>query len=264
MPEERLQKVLAAAGVASRRGADALVAAGRVTVDGRRAVPGERVDPSLVRIAVDGRALTPPEVSATHAYLAVHKPLGVTSTVRDPHADRTVVDLVPATLRSASGRLFPVGRLDRDSEGLLLLTDDGDWAERVLHPRYGVEREYAVAVDRPFDDVQLGELQRGIALDEGRARIDGLRAATRTETAAVVRSIEPAPPARLVWYRVTLAQGWKRQIRRMLAAIGVPVRRLVRVRVGTVRLGDLRAGDVRPLRPDEVRRLGRGVAEPRR
>jgi 23S rRNA pseudouridine2605 synthase len=264
MPEERLQKVIAAAGLASRRGADALVAAGRVTVDGRRAVVGERVDPALVRITVDGRPLAGRQASAAHAYVAVHKPFGVTSTVRDRHAERTVVDLVPATLRSRSGRLFPVGRLDRDSEGLLLLTDDGEWAERVLHPRYGVEREYAVGVDRALDEVQLDELQRGIPLEEGVARIGGLRAATRTETAGVARSIDPPPPPRLVWYRITLAQGWKRQIRRMLAAVGVPVRRLVRVRVGSVRLGDLRAGDVRALRPDEVRRLGRGVAEPRR
>jgi len=263
VPAERLQKVLAAAGVASRRGADALIAAGRVTVDGRPAVPGERVDPDNARIQVDGRRVAAAPPAAMPTYLAAHKPLGVTSTVRDRHAARTVIDLVPAAMRPASGRLFPVGRLDQDSEGLLLLTDDGAWAERVLHPRYGVEREYAVAVDRPLDGPRLAEVQRGIPLDEGLATLAGLRAATRTESAALGRAIEPPPPAALTWYRVTLRQGWKRQVRRMFAAVDVPVRRLVRVRIGTVRLADLRAGDVRALRPDEVRRLGRGVAEPR-
>jgi 23S rRNA pseudouridine2605 synthase len=264
VPAERLQKVLAAAGVASRRGADALIQAGRVSVDGRPAILGERVDPENARIEVDGRrvAEAAPQ-AAMPTYLAAHKPLGVTSTVRDRHAARTVIDLVPGPMRPASGRLFPVGRLDQDSEGLLLLTDDGAWAERVLHPRYGVEREYAVAVDRPLDSPRLAEVQRGIPLAEGLATLAGLRAATRTESAALSRAIDPPPPAALTWYRVTLRQGWKRQVRRMFAAVDVPVRRLVRVRIGTVRLADLRAGDVRALRPDEVRRLGRGVAEPR-
>jgi 23S rRNA pseudouridine2605 synthase len=263
VPAERLQKVLAAAGVASRRGADALIEAGRVTVDGRPAVPGERVDPDNARIEVDGRRVATAPPAETPTYLAAHKPLGVTSTVRDRHAARTVIDLVPPLMRPASGRLFPVGRLDQDSEGLLLLTDDGAWAERVLHPRYGVEREYAVAVDRPLDAPRLAEIQRGIPLAEGVATLAGLRTATRTESAALSRAIDPPPPVALTWYRATLRQGWKRQVRRMFASVDVPVRRLVRVRIGTVRLADLRAGDVRVLRPDEVRRLGRGVAEPR-
>lgn len=258
MPDERLQKVLAAAGVASRRGADALIVAGRVRVDGRPAVVGERVDPATARIEVDGRALRPGSVGVAHAYLAVHKPVGVTSTVRDRHAARTIVDLVPPVLRPASGRLFPVGRLDQDSEGLILVTDDGDWAERILHPRFEVEREYAVGLDRPLDEHQAAELYRGIELDEGLARLDGMRQATRTETALLVAAMDPPPPPALAWYRATLAQGWKRQVRRMFAAVGVPVRRLVRVRVGTVRLGDLRSGEVRALRPEEIRRLGGG------
>jgi 23S rRNA pseudouridine2605 synthase len=194
----------------------------------------------------------------------LHKPLGVTSTVRDRHAARTVVDLIPDRLRPAGGRLFPVGRLDQDSEGLIVLTDDGDWAERVLHPRFGVEREYGVGLDRALDEQQAADLYRGIELDEGLARLDGMRQATRTETASLAGTIEPAPPPGLVWYRATLAQGWKRQVRRMFAAVGAPVRRLVRVRVGTVRLGELRSGEVRALRPDEVHRLGRGVEAPPR
>jgi 23S rRNA pseudouridine2605 synthase len=261
VPAERLQKVIAAAGVASRRGAEALIAAGRVTVDGRTATIGESVDPAVARVAVDGRPIgAGASTTTSHAYLAINKPLGVTSTVHDRHAERTVLDLVPPELRPATGRLFPVGRLDLDSEGLLLLTDDGAWADRVLHPRYGVEREYAVGVERTIDEEQVRELRRGMTLAEGAAGIVGLRAATRTETAALANVIDPRPDRGLTWYRVTLEQGRKRQIRRMLAAVGAPVRRLVRVRIGTLRLADLASGDVRPLRPDEVRRLGRGVA----
>jgi 23S rRNA pseudouridine2605 synthase len=265
VPAERLQKVIAAAGVASRRGAEALIAAGRVTVDGRTATIGESVDPAIARVAVDGRIIGAGASAATpRAYLAINKPLGVTSTVHDRHADRTVLDLVPPELRPATGRLFPVGRLDLDSEGLLLLTDDGSWADRVLHPRYGVEREYAVGLDRVIEEAQARELRRGIDLAEGGARIVGLRAATRTETAALANVVDPRPDRGLVWYRVTLEQGRKRQIRRMLAAVGMPVRRLVRVRIGTLRLADLGSGEVRPLRPEEVRRLGRGVETPPR
>ena len=160
VPADRISKVLAAAGVASRRGADELVAAGRVTVDGRPAVLGEKVDPEVQRVAVDGR-----DVGAAptgRIYLALHKPAGVASTVRDRHAPRTVLDLVPAEL-GRGARLYPVGRLDQDSEGLILLTNDGDWAERVLHPRYGVEREYAVALAGPLtrEQAQMAGERRG-------------------------------------------------------------------------------------------------------
>src|SRR5439155_26967468 len=143
MPPERLETVLAAAGIASRRGSEELIAAGRVTVDGRRAVIGEQVA-ETAEIEVDGRAILRP--SGTGTYLVLHKPAGVTSTVRDRHAARTVLDLVPPSMRPAGGRLFPVGRLDQDSEGLLVLTDDGSWAERILHPRFGIEREYALGL----------------------------------------------------------------------------------------------------------------------
>jgi 23S rRNA pseudouridine2605 synthase len=253
MPRERLQKVLAAAGVASRRGSEELIAAGRVTVDGRRAEIGQQVDPATARIEVDGR---PIPGAATHAHLALHKPLGVTSTVRDRHAEATVVDLVPPGLTPSGARLYPVGRLDQDSEGLLLLTNDGDWAERVLHPRFGVEREYALGVRRPLDEGQVAALARGIQLDEGLARLaQPLRHATAIETRRLVNLLDPAPPA-LTWYRAVLGQGWKRQLRRMFAAVGVPIERLVRVRIGPLVLGDLRSGAVRRLGPEEVRRLG--------
>jgi len=262
MPQERVGKLLAAAGVASRRGADALIAAGRVTLDGRVAALGEKADPTLAAIAVDGRpvdlvgALVAPTV-----HLALHKPAGVTSTVADRHADRTVLDLVPARLVTQGARLYPVGRLDRDSEGLLLITNDGAWTDRVLHPRHGVEREYAVAFDTPLDVEQRTALAAGIALEEGMARLGGLRPATRTETTSLARLLDPRPVPALTWYRVTLGQGWKRQLRRMFGAVGAPVARLVRVRVGPLRL-DLATGAVRPLTAAEVRRLGASTYHP--
>lgn len=255
MPAERISKVLAAAGVASRRGADALVAGGRVLVDGRPAVLGQLVDPSVARIEVDGRAVA--AVPEPRVHLVLHKPAGVTSTVRDRHAARTVVELVPADL-ARGARLFPVGRLDQDSEGLLVLTDDGSWADSLLHPRYGVEREYAVGLDRPLDPDQAALLGRGVALAEGLATLAMLRAATTTETRRLARLLEPAPDPRLAWVRVTIRQGWKRQLRRMFGSVGAPVRRLVRVRLGTLRLEDLASGEVRPLTAAEIRRLGAG------
>lgn len=251
MAAERISKVLASAGVASRRAADAMVAAGRVTVDGRPAVLGERVDPASQRVEVDGRPIGPP--AAGRVYLAVHKPAGVTSTVRDPHAARTVVALVPAGL-AAGARLYPVGRLDRDSEGLLLLTDDGEWAERVLHPRYGVEREYAVGLARMLSREQAEALEAGVRLEEGMAAVLGLRAQTAAEDRRLAELIAPPAPG-LVWVRATIGQGWKRQLRRMFAGVGAPVRRLVRVRIGTLRLDPLASGEVRALSAQEARRL---------
>jgi 23S rRNA pseudouridine2605 synthase len=252
MPAERISKVLASAGVASRRGADELVAAGRVQVDGRPAQLGERVDPAAQRITVDGQPIAAGD--APRIYLAMHKPTGVTSTVRDRHAERTVLDLVPQEL-ARGARLYPVGRLDQDSEGLILLTNDGDWAERVLHPRFGVEREYAVGLARPLAREQAEALETGVELAEGIATLSGLRGQTRTEDRLLADIIEPPPDLRLTWVRVTIHQGWKRQLRRMFAEVGAPVRRLVRVRIGTLRLETMASGDVRPLAPAEVRRL---------
>ena len=252
MSAERISKVLASAGVASRRAADALVAAGRVTVDGRPAVLGERVDPAEQRVEVDGRHVGAQPAARVH--LAAHKPPGVASTVRDRHAARTVLDLVPAEL-ARGARLYPVGRLDQDSEGLLLLTDDGDWAEHVLHPRYGVEREYAVGLARPLTREQAEHLEAGVALAEGVTALRGLRGQTRTEDRRLADLLEPPPDPRLTWVRVVIHQGWKRQLRRMFAEVGAPVRRLVRVRIGSLRLDAMGSGEVRALSPAEVRRL---------
>jgi 23S rRNA pseudouridine2605 synthase len=255
MPAERLQKVLAAAGIASRRASETLIAEGRVTVDGRQATIGQSVDPGSAVILVDGRPVAPLGPAAM-VHLVLHKPTGVTSTVKDPHASRTVLDLVPTALLPEGGRLYPVGRLDRDSDGLLLLTNDGSWAERVLHPRFGVEREYAIGVRGPLTAEQVRALESGIALDEGTARLFNLQPASDPETRRLEELLEP-PPGSLTWYRATLRQGWKRQLRRMLAAVGTPIERLVRVRIGPLRLERLRAGQVRPLSAAEVRAFNR-------
>lgn len=256
MPEGvRVQKALADAGVASRRSAEALIAQGRVTANGRPVELGQRVDPTTDRLEVDGR---PVGAKPAPVYLALSKPAGVTSTVSDRHATVTVVDLVPAEITRRARRLYPVGRLDRDSEGLLLLTNDGEWAERVLHPRHGVEREYAVGLAQPLGVEQARALARGIDLEEGVARLEEPpRRLSPAESQRLGRSLEPVPDASLTWYRAVLRQGWKRQLRRMFAAIGAPVARLVRVRIGPVELGTLPVGDTRPLSERELRALER-------
>jgi 23S rRNA pseudouridine2605 synthase len=243
MAEVRIQKALADAGLASRRAAESLVEAGRVSVNGLPATIGQRVDPASDRITVDGR---PIPAASQHVYLAINKPAGVTSTVSDRHAERTVLELVPRERRQSAGRLYPVGRLDRDSEGLLLLTNDGDWAQRVLHPRFGVEREYAIGLADELTSGQARHLSSGIELDEGVGRLGGLRRATAPETRGL-RDVTEAGPRHLVWYRATLQQGWRRQLRRMFTAVGAPVARLVRVRIGTLRLEGA---------PGSVRELG--------
>jgi 23S rRNA pseudouridine2605 synthase len=256
MPDERIQKVLAAAGVVSRRAAETLVAEGRVRVDGRVATVGLKVDPQRSAIEVDGRAVG---VGAARAYVALHKPAGVTSTTRDRHAATTVLELVPTALVPDGTRLYPVGRLDQDSEGLLLLTNDGDWAEHVLHPRFGVEREYAVGLAAPLSGEQLRALNAGIRLDEGMARLTApLRPASAAETRALAPTLDPPPDRMLAWYRATLTQGWKRQLRRMFGAVEAPIARLVRVRIGALELGGVRSGHARALRAPEVAALGGG------
>src|SRR5436190_15320488 len=255
MAEERLQKVLAAAGVASRRASEGLIAAGRVRVDGRRATIGQVVDPAKAKIEVDG---LPIGNASRTTYLLLHKPAGVTSTTQDRHADTTVLDLVPTALVPDHARLYPVGRLDQDSEGLLLLTNDGGWSERVLHPRYGVEREYALALRLPLDRERTAALERGIPLEEGTATLHHLRAMTGVEIAKLEDLLSPAAGPDLVWYRATLRQGRKRQLRRMFGAVEAPIERLVRVRIGPVRIDGLRSGRVRPLKAPEVRGLAAG------
>ena len=247
----RIHKALADAGVASRRRSEVLVAEGRVTVNGAAAGVGQLVDPARDVLAVDGTTIAAPD---RRLYLVLAKPAGVTSTVSDSHAARTVLDLVPSALRARAARLYPVGRLDLDSEGLLLLTNDGDWAQRMLHPSHGVEREYAVGLHHPIDDRQREILERGVKLEEGVARLSSLRLATSADV-RLLGEVIGREAHDLVWYRATLRQGMKRQIRRMFAAADAPVRRLVRVRFGTLRLTGMHLGDVRELSAAERKAL---------
>jgi 23S rRNA pseudouridine2605 synthase len=258
----RIQKALADAAVSSRRAAETLVAAGRVTVNGVRATVGQRVLLGVDEIAVDGRTIGERPRSV---HLALHKPAGVTSTVADRHAARTVIDLVPQPMTRRAGRLYPVGRLDRESEGLILLTNDGEWAQRVSHPSHGVEREYAVGVADALAGDQVRALTSGVLLEEGPARVRSLRVQTDIETRRLLALVgTPHRSPRLHWYRVVLTQGWKRQVRRMLATVGAPVVRLVRVRIGPVRLVDLAPGETRELTGQEREALAprrRGSSE---
>jgi 23S rRNA pseudouridine2605 synthase len=232
----RAQKLLSERGVASRRHAEQLIAAGRVTSRGRRIAIGEKLAPDAP-LEVDGARAA---AAVAHRYVLLNKPTGTVSTARDERGRPTVVSLV-----GARERLYPVGRLDSDSEGLLLLTNDGAWAERVLHPRYGHEREYEVEVDPEPTAEQLSALRRGVRLEEGVGKLYGLRLVA---------------PSRL---QLVLRTGWKRQVRRMCAAVGLRVTRLRRVRMGPLALGALPSGKWRELTDREVRVLraaGPGLA----
>jgi 23S rRNA pseudouridine2605 synthase len=246
MPNEgdRLQKVMARAGVASRRACEAIILAGRVTVNERTVTElGTRVDPAVDRITVDGSRLEPAEA---FAYVALYKPVGYLSSQRDPHAQRLVADLVPQT-----PRVYPVGRLDRDSEGLLLFTNDGDLALRLTHPRYQQEKEYRVLVRGTLTKDDRTRLSEGIRL-EGKPQ-PGL--ASVVELPAGWRWRDEPPPAGHQWAGLILREGHKHEIREMLATLGLSVRRLIRIRIGSLELGSLRAGEHRGLTPREIAAL---------
>jgi pseudouridine synthase len=206
-----------------------------VTIAGREATLGDRVDPARDQVAVDG---VPIPVDPDLRYLALNKPRGVTTTMRDPHAERTIAALLPS-----GPRVFPVGRLDRDSEGLLLLTNDGELGHRIQHPRHGVDKEYLVEVDGALGGDALRRLRSGVELEDG--------VATPAHIGQVLRARGRSS------IPVVMMEGRKRVVRRMFAALGHPVRRLVRVRVGPVRLGALGPGEIRPLEAREVQDLYR-------
>ncbi len=233
MTDTRLQKVLAERGIASRRAAERLIAAGRVSVEGAVVtVLGTKVAPDA-RIEVDARPVAGRE---GHRYLVLNKPAGIVSTARDERGRPNVVSLV-----GARERLYPVGRLDAESEGLLLLTNDGAWADLVAHPRNGHEREYQVAVRGHLTSQAIAALRAGVVLDEGTARAVDVRLLSRTPEGGELQ--------------IVLVTGWKRQVRRMCAAVGLRVTRLVRVRLGPLALGTLASGAWRELTPREVRAL---------
>lgn len=239
---ERLQRFLARAGVASRRAAENLILSGAVAVNGRIVtVLGTKIDPGRDRVTVNGRAVAPPRAPT---YLMLHKPEGYVTTMHDPQGRPRVVDLLPP----GGPRVFPVGRLDLDTTGLLLLTDDGDLAHRLLHPSRGVWKTYRAVVEgRPAPQV-LARLRAGVRL------ADGPTAPARAAILAVKDGHATL--------EIQLHEGRKRQVRRMLAALGHPVRSLHRVGFGPLTLGDLPAGAWRPLTPDEISALRRAVEDP--
>lgn len=233
---ERLQKVLARAGIGSRRVAEQMIDEGRVRVNGEVAVLGRRVDPEHDVVAVDG---TPIGTAQGLAYRLLNKPAGVVATADDPQGRPTVVQLVPA-----EPRVVPVGRLDADTEGLLLLTNDGQLHHRLTHPSFGVEKEYLAEVEGTLTPGTLQRLRYGIELDDGRT--------------APARASSPAPNL----LKLTLHEGRNRQVRRMCEAVGHPVVRLVRTRIGPLTDPQLRPGTWRDLTRDEVRALERAVVDP--
>jgi 23S rRNA pseudouridine2605 synthase len=237
---ERLNKLLARCGVASRRGADRMIEEGRVTVNGSVVRElGTRVQPQVDTVKVDGRRLpTPPR---THLYLMLNKPRGVLTTLHDPERRPTVGDL----LRRVSRRVFPVGRLDFQTEGLLLLTDDGALARELMHPGRGVPKTYRAKVRGAPPPEALARLRRGL-------RVDGRM--TQPARVTVVR------PGANCWLELTIVEGRKHQVRRMLDTVGHPVVKLRRVGFGPLVLGDLPTGRMRPLSPAEVARLRRAGA----
>jgi 23S rRNA pseudouridine2605 synthase len=232
---ERVQRSLARAGYGSRRASEDLIREGRVTINGRVASLGDRVDPQTDVVEVDGaRVVTDPDART----FALHKPAGVVSSLKDPQGRPDLTAYLPADTR-----VVPVGRLDRDSEGLLLLTGDGELANRLMHPRFGVEKEYLAEVGGAPTSKQLAELRRGVELEDGVAKPRSARVVDAAGERAAIRLV--------------LAEGRKREVRRMLQAVGLPVRRLVRVRVGPVRLGTLPAGELREIGGEELGALYR-------
>jgi 23S rRNA pseudouridine2605 synthase len=233
---ERLQKVLAATGWGSRRACEDLIAAGRVTVNGDVAELGRRVDPAGDLIEVDG---APVGAKPGLVYYLLNKPPGVVTTAKDTHDRRTVLELVPT-----EPRVFPVGRLDLDTEGLLLLTNDGELAHRITHPSHGVEKEYLAHVRGRLTHGELKQLRDGVELDDGMT--------------SPAEASQPTPGV----LRITIHEGRNRQVRRMCEAVGHPVLRLVRVRIGPITDRNLRPGDWRELAPGERNALAKAVGKP--
>lgn len=243
--QERLQKLLSQAGIASRRQAEGMITAGRVAVNGVTVTElGTRADPDHDMIVVDGKALT---IAAAKRYILLYKPSGYLTTLRDPEGRPLVTDLLTRVWE----RVYPVGRLDYNSEGLLLLTNDGNWANRLAHPRYEIDKEYHVRVQGEVSREQLDRLAAGVTLEDG-----------PTAPAAVTLLKESEQNS---WISVTIHEGRYRQVRRMCEAVGLSVVRLRRNRYGFLTLAGLKPGEFRELTADEAKRLAedpRGSAPP--
>ena len=229
----RLQKVLAQAGVASRRAAEIMIDEGRIEVNGKIVTEqGRRVDPERDVIRVDGSRIPPPR---RHIYVVMNKPLGVVCTMDDPEGRPIVADYLG---RHGRERLFHVGRLDTDTEGMLLLTNDGDFAQRMMHPSHELPKTYVAEVEGFVENSTLKRLTKGIRLEDGPAKPDKVKLGTRTEQRTMVT--------------VVLHEGRNRIVRRMFDAVGHPVRALVRTQIGPMRMGQLRSGEVRDLTREEL------------
>jgi len=240
MPPERVQKLIARAGVCSRRDAEQRIREGRVTVNGRVAALGDQADPATDAVKVDGKRIKP---EAPSRYLLLNKPVGVVTTTEDPEGRTTVIDLIRPKV---GGRLFPVGRLDYASEGLVLLTNDGDLAMRVSHPRFGVLREYLVKVRGVPDQGAQRRLAAGTVI-EGQKVVPHEVAQVRV-TSTGVNS----------WWKVVVGEGKTHEVREMFKRLGHPVQRLLRVAIGPLRDPELKPGAFRDLTPAEVDLLRRG------
>ncbi|MEV0647448.1 pseudouridine synthase [Phytomonospora sp. NPDC050363] len=236
--EQRLQKVLASAGVGSRRASEELIAAGRVTVDGKTAILGSRVDPDIAVIHVDGERIIT-DVRTVH--LAFNKPRGVISSMSDEQGRPSLANYVTAVPE----RIFHVGRLDTDSEGLLLLTNDGDLAHRLMHPSYEVAKTYRCEVRGPVSPFLGKKLAKGVTLDDGPVTVDDFKIIDEYEGRSLVE--------------IVVHEGRKHIVRRLLDQVGHPVYRLVRTKIGTVALGNLKPGTVRNLNKGELGALYKAV-----
>jgi 23S rRNA pseudouridine2605 synthase len=237
VPAERVQRALARAGFGSRRACEDLIRDGRVKVNGTVATLGNRVEADVDEVEVDGHRVN---LDPNMRYYALHKPAGVVTTMSDPQGRADITTYLPGE----GPRVVPVGRLDRASEGLLLLTNDGDLANRLMHPRFQVEKEYLAEVEGVAGAPQLAKVREGVELDDGPARARAVRVAGRAGSRTALR--------------IVMTEGRKREVRRLLAAVDLPVVRLVRLRVGPVRLGDLPPGTFRELSHEEI--LGLGAA----
>jgi 23S rRNA pseudouridine2605 synthase len=232
--EERIQKIMAHAGIGSRRACEKIIEQGLVTVNGQKAHLGMKANPQKDRIEVKGEAIGSPE---QYVYIALNKPRGVISAAKSPDPRPTVLDLI-----EYPGRLYPVGRLDIESEGLILLTNDGGLANHLTHPRYGHEKEYSILVARYPDEKQLTAWRNGVVLEDGyrtkpvKVRITGTK-------------------GKGAWLRVILKEGRKRQIREMGRLTGLPIVKITRTRIGSLRLGDLKPRQWRHLSPQEIEEL---------
>jgi len=233
--QERLQKILAKAGLASRRSAETMITEGRVTVNGKVVTElGTKADPDTDKITLDGKQVT---VSKKRVYLVLNKPAGYVTTLSDPGGRPVVTELV----KDIKERVFPVGRLDFNTEGLLLLTNDGEWANALAHPSHEVEKEYLVKIRGDLSADKIAQLSEGIKLE------DGWTAPARVD---IIRVLE-----KNVWFTIVIHEGRYRQVRRMCEALGLPLVKLKRVRYGNILLGELKAGEYRMLEPSEAKLL---------